>query len=309
MTNQQYLSAQVNKTTGFVFAGGGSLGAVQVGILKALSQAGIKPDMLVGASVGALNAAYFGGNPTVQGAELLEKIWLELIHSEILKPKLMHTILALTPFEASFLDSNILKSLIQKQIQYENLEEALVPVHIVATDAFDGAEVVISKGNVVTALMASTAVPGVFPPVTVGKQILIDGGVTNNTPISAAIFKGAELIVILPTGSPCAISKIPKGAIPMILHALNLMIISQLVRDIQHFADKVEILVVPPICPITSSVHDFSQTKKLIRHSFINTTRWLRREQAPSGKIPGALYPHHHEDKHKNLKKLKMCDQ
>ena len=100
---------------------------------------------------------------------------MELIHSEILKPTIMHTILALTPFESSFLNSDTLKSLIQKQIQYENLEQAIVPVHIVATDAFDGAEVIISEGNVVTALMASTAVPGVFPPVTVGKKILIDG--------------------------------------------------------------------------------------------------------------------------------------
>ena len=96
----------------------------------------------------------------------------------------------------------------------------------------------------------------------------------------------------------------------MILHAVNLMIISQLVRDIQHFADKVEIVVVPPICPVTTSVHDFSKTKELIRHSFINTTRWLRREKTSSGEIPGALYPHHHEEEeHENLKKLQMCGQ
>jgi len=294
MTNQQDLSTGSTKTTAFVFAGGGSLGAVQVGMLKALSQAGIKADLLVGASVGAINAAYFAGNPITEGAQLLEKIWLKLSRKDIFPVSPIHGMLALISFRSSFISPKSLKTFIRKEIKYENLEDAQVPVHVVATNALDGSRVVLSTGKVIPALMASTAIPGIFPSVTIGNQILIDGSVTNNTPILSAIQHEAQRIIILPTGSPCVVTEAPRGAVPIMLHALNLMIINQLVRDIRYYSDKVEIIVVPPLCPISSSIHDFSRSHELIQQSTDNTTHWLAQNRHPSGRIPHTLLPHQH---------------
>jgi NTE family protein len=204
-------------------------------------------------------------------------------------------LLAFASMRNSFISPESLHALILRELSYKKLEDAAIPVHVVATDAHDGAEIIISGGKADIALMASTAIPGIFPPVKVGRQTLIDGGVTNNTPIPAAIKKGAERVIIFPTGSPCATTAIPKGALPLILHSLNLMVMSQLIRDIEHYKDKVEIIVVPPLCPISSNISDFTRTPETIRDAFEKTSSWLSKSHEPSVKVPAELHNHHHK--------------
>jgi NTE family protein len=293
MTNRQLLSQQGHQTA-FVFAGGGSLGACQVGMLKALTEAGIKPGMLIGASVGAINAAYFGGHPDTYGVQELEKIWLRMTRQDIFPLEPWQGLLAFIARRNSFVSPNALRNLIHREIHYKMLQDAQVPVHIVATDVDHGSEVIISTGHVDTALMASTAIPGIFPPVRHGHMTLIDGGVTNNTPILAGVVLGAKRLVILPTGSPTAFLKLPKGAMPLMLHALNLMVISQLLRDVDYYKDKAEIIVIPPPYPISANITDFSQSKELIQSSYDKTARWLHHTAIAPGQVPVELAHHHH---------------
>ena len=93
------------------------------------------------------------------------------------------------------------------------------------------------------------AIPAVFPTVAVDGRYLMDGGVANNTPISTAVRLGATKIVVLPTGMSCAIESPPRGAMAIAMHALNLVIMQQLDRDVERFAGQAQVIVVPPLCP------------------------------------------------------------
>ena len=101
-------------------------------------------------------------------------------------------------------EADALRLLLEKNLPYRRIEQAALPLHIVATDVLSGREV-LSAGPVVDAVQASAAIPGVFPSVSIDGMELVDGGVANNTPISVAIALGARRIVVLPAGFACAL--------------------------------------------------------------------------------------------------------
>jgi NTE family protein len=153
---------------------------------------------------------------------------------------------------------------------------------------------VLSSGDVVAALLASAAIPAVFPTVTIGGRPLMDGGIASNTPIAAAVALGATRIIVLPTGTSCALQAPPRGAVAMALHALNLLSMRQLLADIDRFAGRCELTVVPPLCPMATHAYDFSRTQDLIRRAEQSTHDWLR-DGSPGTNPAWALLPHRHD--------------
>jgi NTE family protein len=123
----------------------------------------------------------------------------------------------------------------------------------------------------------------------------MDGAIANNTPISTALKLGATRVIVLPTGMSCALEKPPRGAIGFALHALNLLVMRQLISDIERFSDRAELVVVPPLCPVSASAYDFSQTADLIRRAEATTRLWLRTKGLEREGAPGELLPHEHE--------------
>jgi NTE family protein len=281
--------------TAFVLAGGGSLGAVQVGMLKALTRAGIVPDLVVGASVGAINGAYFAAQPDDAGVKRLERIWSRLHRGDIFPLSPLHSLLAILGRRDHLITSSPLRSLVESELPCERLENARIPCYVVATDVLDGTEVPIAAGPLATALLASAAIPAVFPHVTLDGRHLMDGAIANNTPISTALKLGATRVIVLPTGMSCALQKPPRGAVGFALHALNLLVMRQLLTDIERFSDRAELVVVPPLCPVTASAYDFSQTGDLIRRAEATTRLWLRKKGLEREGAPGELLPHEHE--------------
>jgi NTE family protein len=278
--------------TAFVFAGGGSLGAAEVGMLKVLVAAGVRPDLVVGASVGAINAAQFAGDPTAGGVQRLEEIWRTVRRQDVFPATPVETVLGLFAGRDYLVNPKPLKHLIASHLPYEHLENAQIECCIVATDALDGSEVRFSEGPAVERLLASAAIPGVFPPVRIGGRHLVDGGVANNTPISTAVDLGVDRIIVLPTGFSCALTRPPRGALAIALHALNLLVARQLVRDARQFSRVVNLVIIPPLCPLAVSPYDFSRTGELIDRAAETTNRWLNRAGLDIGTIPGALTPH-----------------
>ncbi len=174
--------------TAFVLSGGGSLGAVQVGMLRALADHDLRPDLLVGASAGALNAAFVAGRGVTPAAlDELAGIWCSLRRQDVFPFAPHRQLLALAGARPSLCAPDGLRRLITRHVGYDRLEDAAVPVHVVTTDVLSGTEVVLSRGDPVTAVMASAAIPGVFPTVTVDGRALFDGGVADNTPIRTLI--------------------------------------------------------------------------------------------------------------------------
>jgi NTE family protein len=282
--------------TAFVFAGGSSLGAIQVGMLKALVAAGWTADLVVGSSVGAINAAYFASDPTRAGVERLEAVWRSVRRTDIFPVTRMRGLFALLAKRGYLVHADGLAALLEANLPVRRLEQTRLPCHIVATDLLEGSEVVLSSGAATEALLASAAIPGVFPPVRIGGRYLVDGGVASHTPISAAIELGATRLVILPTGYSCTLAEPPRNAIGVALHGLNLRISRHLVNAIRHYRQLVEIVIVPPLCPLNVSPYDFTNALKLIDRAHGTTEHWLRHGGEQIDGVPHEMPLHSHRD-------------
>ena len=186
-------------STAFVLAGGGSIGAVQVGMLRELLAHGVKPDLVVGSSVGAINGAYLAGDPSLEGVQRLESIWRGLRRRDIF-PITWRSMAAAVGRRGSLADPGSLRRLLETHLPYRELQRARIPLHVVATDILGGALVKLSSGPAVDAVLASCAIPGAFPPVRVGEHHLVDGAVASNTPIRVALSRtdlaSAEVIFL-----------------------------------------------------------------------------------------------------------------
>lgn len=186
--------------TAFVLAGGGSLGAVEAGMLLALVERGIAPDLVVGASVGAINGAFFASRPDHAGLESLVAIWRGLRRSDVFPLGMVGGFLGFIGKRPHLVAPDRLRALLERHLPVPRLEESKVPCHVVATDVLSGGEICISSGPSVEAVLASAAIPAVFPPVQVGDRQLLDGLLASNTPLPAALGLGAERLIVLPTG-------------------------------------------------------------------------------------------------------------
>ncbi|MDA3896844.1 MAG: patatin-like phospholipase family protein [Desulfobacteraceae bacterium] len=284
----------LNSKTAFVFAGGGSLGAVQVGMLKAFTQTGIIPDFIVGASVGAINAAFFASDPTPNGADRLEQIWLKIRRENVFPVSPLRTLFGFMSFRNYICSPKPLKIMIQQHLTHTRLENLPVPTVIMATDLFSGNEVPLSHGSVVDSLLAGSAIPAVFPPVKVGEQFLVDGGITNNTPISAAVARGANRVILFPTGICCAQKIPPKGVVEMVLQTISIAMSHRLAADIERFRNDVDIVLLPVLCPLDVSMFDFTRTADLINRAEENVLDWLENGGLTGGADLHRLIPHHH---------------
>lgn len=276
-----------------MFAGGGSFGAIQVGMMDSLARHDITADMVVGSSVGALNGAFYASDPTVDGVERLANIWRGLRRQDVF-PFTWRTLLSFLWRRDFLISHDGVRKLVDDHIPYRNLEEARLPVHIVTTDIVTGDSVVFSKGPAAEAIVASTAIPGAFAPVHYGDRYLADGAISSNTPVRLAVKQGARRLIILPTGHACANESPPVGALANALHALTLLIARQMVSELENIGPDIEYFVVPPLCPLVGSPYDFSRTAEHIERARLNTDEWLAKGGLERRAIPHELRPHEH---------------
>jgi len=261
--------------TAFALAGGASLGAVEVGMLQALLERDIHPDLVVGTSAGALNAAYFAGRPDLDGVHALAEVWRRTSTLQVFPPSPVDTTLGLLGLGDHLVSAAGVRATLRRNLSYRRLEDAPLPVHVVAAEVTSGREVLLSTGNAVDAVQASSAIPGIFPPVTIDGRVLMDGGVADNTPIAQAAGLGAVRVYVLPTGYPCALPRPPRSALAMALHALSIVFSERLVVDIDRFRTVLDLHVVPPLCPLGVNAADFSQADVLISRAYRSTIDWL----------------------------------
>jgi NTE family protein len=132
----------------------------------------------------------------------------------------------------------------------------------------------------------------VFPPVTIDDHVLMDGGVVNNTPLSAAVDLGADVIYVLPTGYACALDSPPRSPIGMAMQAVTVAIQQRLIADVQAFQDRLILRVAPPLCPLAVSPVDFSHTGELISRARASTQAWLDRPAAADQSSHLRLHTH-----------------
>jgi NTE family protein len=260
----------------FVLAGGASLGAIQVGMLHALYERGIKPDVIVGTSAGALNAAFIASRPqTVETADELGQIWRDLRRGQVFPLNPLTGLLGFLGTRDHLVPQAGLRRIIANHIERDMLEQMPIPMHVVAVDVISGEELLLSRGPVVEAILASAAIPAVLPPVEWEGRTLIDGGVANNTPISQAVALGASSIYVLPSGHACSLEQPPSSALGMALHAVGLLTQRRLISDIERHRDDAHLIVLPPPCPLSIAPIDFAHADELIDRSLHDSALFL----------------------------------
>jgi len=254
-------------TIAFVLAGGGSLAAAHVGMLRALTESGVQPDLVVGTSAGAINAFCFANTPTEEGLDRLQGLWTGLRRKDVFPLNAKDIVAGLAGLRDGFVSSDRLRAFLTAQIGDEQLEDTKIPVHIVATDLAEGEPVVISHGPAVPTLLASAAVPGVFPPVLLDGRPFVDGAVTADTPIRQAQELGATQFYVLPTVGVKAPSQLPKGAVPVLLRAIDQMFGHVVASDVASVRGEIHVLPAPKHG--TTSPFDFRSTNRIIDEAYL----------------------------------------
>ncbi|MFC6285331.1 patatin-like phospholipase family protein [Nocardioides sp. GCM10027113] len=173
-----------------VLSGGGSRGAGQVGMLRALRDAGVTPDLLVGGSVGAINACFVGSHPGPDGLDQLADIWLDM-SEETLCGRRRGVVLNVARRRPYLFSADRLRRLVSEWVPTYHLENLQIPVRIATTDITTGRPVHHDHGYIPDLIAASAALPAIFPPVVLngptGPTTHVDAGVAENVPLSGAV--------------------------------------------------------------------------------------------------------------------------
>jgi NTE family protein len=257
--------------TAFVLAGGAALGAMHAGMLHALYERGITADLLIGTSAGAMNAAFVASRPqTVATARELGAVWCGLRRRNVFPLSPAALLAGLTGLRDHLVPDRGLRRVAARHLQISRLEEAAVPLHLIAYDPLSGQEVRLSKGPAAEAVLASAAIPGLLPPVRFGDRLLTDGGVCNNTPISHAVQLGAERIYVLPTADPGdrALPRAPGGAPAAAVNALTQLFGARLEADLARYATAAEMIILPAANPQHVPLTSFAHAGELIGQTY-----------------------------------------
>lgn len=260
--------------TAFVLGGGGNLGAIQIGMLQALYARDIRPDVLVGSSVGAINAAALAVEPTVAGIEAMHQTWLDPATGQVFSAGRLGGPWQLFRKGRSMVGNERLRALLDGKVAGRRFDELEVPLHVVATSLRTARERWFHEGDVTEAVLASAALPAVLPPVEIDGDVFIDGGVVDNVPIGRAVELGAERVVVLHVGNFDRPRPDPQRPLDVLLQAFSIA------RSYRFEADRarthgVELVVLPGIDPGPVKRNDFSRSGRLIDQARRHTGAWL----------------------------------
>jgi NTE family protein len=262
-------------TVAFVLSGGASLGAIQVGMLRALAERDIRPDLIVGTSVGAINGAFLAGRQlSLETVDELAGIWLGMRRGRVFPAEPFTGLLGFLGARRNLVPASALRRLITRHVDHERLEDLPVPLHVIACDVLTGSELRLSSGPLLDAVMASAAIPGIFPPVEWDGRLLIDGGVVNNTPITHALDRRPQRVYVLATGGPCELAAPPRGALGMLIHATSLLVGQRFVGEAMTLAGS-RLTILPPPCPIRVQPMDFGHAEELIARAHESAAAFL----------------------------------
>ena len=268
---------EAEQMTALVLGGGSSRGAIQIGMLQVLTEHGFVPDRIFGSSVGAINGVGFAADPTREGVERMTQVWLHIRREDIYPQGRLHgPWLYLQQRDAVYANSG-LRAIGAAGFPHESLEDAVVPVEVVATSLVDGGERWFTHGPAVDAVLASSAMPAIFPPVEIDGEKYIDGGVVDNVPIQRAIDAGATRIVVLLCAPPIFQPPVSRRPVEGMVNALFIAIHARFVRDMARLPEDVEVIVCMGPEGTSRDFDDFSTTEHLIALGRAEASEVVRR--------------------------------
>lgn len=261
--------------TAFVFAGGGARGAAQAGMIRALVERGIVPDAVYGASVGAINAGGFAGDPTTVGVERYIDIWRRTTRDNVFPPGRIPGPWRFFQQRESVHANDALRRLIAEGVPFDRIEDAAIHFEVVATSLTDGRSRWFDAGPATDAILASSALPALLPPVRIGEESFIDGGVTDNVPIGRAMSQGAERVFALLCGPLHYTPHRARRPVEAVLTGFFIAIHARFARELAQLPPGVEVIVFTVDSEPVSRYDDFSGTEALLDAGYANAVRVL----------------------------------
>ncbi|PRY55634.1 NTE family protein [Knoellia remsis] len=241
-------------TTAFVLGGGGVLGTTQIGMLRALAEQGIRPDVVLGTSIGALNGAFVAANPSVEGITALADLWRAMGSSGIFLENPMRSAARIARFRTHILSSKPLRKVIDEHLPVDTFEELDVDFQCVAACIETADAQWFSSGELVDPVIASCTVPGLFPPVVIDGRHYLDGGLVHSIPVGRAVQLGADRIFVLQVGRVEQPLTPPRRPWEVGIVAFEIGRRHRFVHEMAEIPDDVEVHVLPSGAPETPSV-------------------------------------------------------
>jgi NTE family protein len=229
--------------TAFVLGGGGLLGATEIGMLQALFDAGHRPDLVVGTSVGALNGAVVASDPTPECIDRLTHLWQALATSGVFRLGL--GLRDVARYRTHLHPITPLQRLLDRELGPIDIGDLAVPFQCCAASIERAAETWFAEGRLSAAVAASCAVPGLFPPVEIGGEHYLDGGLVNSIPVSRAIELGATRVFVLHVGRIGQPLQAPRRPWEVALVAFEIARRHRFARDMADVPPDVEVHVLP----------------------------------------------------------------
>ena len=272
-------------TTAWVLRGGSAFGAAQVGMARALIEAGHHPDRLYGTSAGALNAASLAADPTLEGTARLAELWTSIKRRDVFPFNPWVALQGVAGRRDHTVSAAALARWLRATCPLRRLDDGVLPLTVVTTDVQTGEAVLLDRGPAIPALLASAALPGIFSPVRIGDRWLMDGSIASDTPIGPAVEAGANRVWVLPST--------PTGHMPRPATALDALLTSAAILLARHHTDVVrawssrcELYVLPaPVVPGSSAFH-FGHSSQLIDSAYRLVGTWLGDPQPVVAEAP-----------------------
>jgi NTE family protein len=259
-----------------VLSSGANLGAVQVGVLRALVEHGVRPDLVVGCSIGALNGAALAEDPTTAGVARLERAWTTAEPRGVLPRPWLPPAVALIRRGEAMASRDGLHRLIERTVSATAFADLAVPLHCVATDVEACADAWFSEGPLVEALLASSAMPAMFPPVRIDGRRYVDGAVVSDVPVGRAVALGARTIYVVEVGPLStrgwSTSRRPLGAA---IEAYWVARRHRFLRELEAVPAEVEVHLMPHGDPPRLRLGDFTRTADLIAAAHAASSSYL----------------------------------
>ena len=249
----------------YVLGGGGLLGAHEVGMLQALIERSIIPDIVLGTSIGAVNGAFVAADPTAAGVERLIELWMDTTLTEVSAGALLRRVGTLARSGTHVEPLAKVRQRLRDVLPVERVEDLTLPFQCVAASIERAAEHWFEEGSLAEVLLASSAVPGLLPPVRIGDEHFIDGGIVNSVPVSRAVALGAKTIYVLQVGRLEQPLKPPRWPWEVGLVAFEVARRHRFAHDLRSLPDDVRLHVLPTGGTAAPAYNDISGQLSLRR--------------------------------------------
>jgi len=274
--------ARERPVTAFVLSGGGNQGVGQVGMLRALLERDHRPDVIIGTSAGALNGSVIATTPSLDGVERLEEVWSGLRGEEVFPGNTLRRAWNVLRRGDHLIANSGLRAVIEAAKPAATFEELAIPLRVIATDLTTGDEHTFVRGPLHEALLASSALPGIFPPVEYNGMTLVDGAVVNLVPISHALAGPIDRIFVLDVSDPIGERPI-RSPLDVAIRAFAISRDQRFELELQWIPKEIEVVILPPARD-EREFFDFSDAHRIIDEGYHLAMRTLDALEAEPGR-------------------------